>query len=252
MDAHGGLSIALHDVSYIYPERDRPALSHLTLSLPPGTCTAVVGRSGSGKTTLINLLLRVMDPTEGVIMANGAPLTTIPLDSWRRQVALVPQRPYHFRGTVRDNIRLACPHAGDEEVLHAATLAGCIPFITELPDGLDTVIGEQGEGLSAGQRQRLAIARAFLKDAPLLLLDEPTSALDPESEAAIRQALSFLMRDRTVLVVAHRLNTVRAASRIAVLDGGRLAEVGRHDDLLRGDGLYTTLMGGQRREALTA
>jgi ABC-type multidrug transport system fused ATPase/permease subunit len=152
---------------------------------------------------------------------------------------------------VRDNIRLARPDAGEEEVAHAAALAGCMPFIAELTDGFDTVVGEQGEGLSAGQRQRLAIARAFLKDAPLLLLDEPTSALDPESEAELRRALSHLMRDRTVLVVAHRLNTVKAAERIAVLDAGQLVEVGRHEDLLRRDGHYAALTGSRRPEVVT-
>jgi ABC-type multidrug transport system fused ATPase/permease subunit len=193
-----------------------------------------------------------MGPTDGAVRANGVPLSAMPLETWRRQIALVPQRPYLFRGTVRDNIRLARPEAGADEVAHAAELAGCLPFIADLSDGFDTVIGEQGEGLSAGQRQRLAIARAFLKNAPLLVLDEPTSALDPESEAAIRRALSLLRRDRTVLVVAHRLNTVRAADRIAVLDGGRLIEMGTHEDLLRGDGLYAALTNGRLPRMATA
>jgi ABC-type transport system involved in cytochrome bd biosynthesis fused ATPase/permease subunit len=247
----GSLSIELNDVSYIYPERESPALSHITLSLLPGTCTAVVGRSGSGKTTLVKLLLRAMDPTDGVVTANGIALNAMPIDVWRRHIALVPQRPYLFRGTVRENIRLARPDAGDDEVGRAAALAGCLPFIAELTAGFDTVLGEQGEGLSAGQRQRLAIARALVKDAPLLVLDEPTSALDPESEAEIRRALSVLMRDRTVLVVAHRLNTVKAAGRIAVLDAGQLAEVGSNDELLRLGGLYTALTGSRQAEAVT-
>jgi ATP-binding cassette subfamily C protein CydD len=242
------LSVELEDVTYVYPEREQPALEHVTLTLPAGTCTAVVGKSGSGKTTLVNLLLRAMDPTSGVIRVNGIPLRAIPVDIWREQIALVPQRPYLFHGTVRDNIRLARPQAGTEEVVRAAELAGCLSFIAALTEGFDTVIGERGEGLSAGQRQRLAIARAFLKDAPLLVLDEPTSALDPESEAQIRRALALLMRDRTVLVVAHRLNTVKAADQVAVLDGGRLVEFGTHHELLQRGGTYAALTSSQRVE----
>jgi ATP-binding cassette subfamily C protein CydD len=229
----GPLSLELDGVSFAYPERERPALDGITLTLPAGSCTALVGRSGSGKSTLVNLLLRSIVPTEGSIRANGVPLTAMSAAAWRERVALVSQRPYLFRGTVRENIRLARPNAGTEEVMRAAELAGCLPFIAELPGGLDCLIGERGERLSAGECQRLAIARAFLKDAPLLLLDEPTSALDPESEARIREALTLLMQGRTVLVVAHRLNTVRAADRVAVLDAGRLVEAGGRDALLR-------------------
>lgn len=243
---HPPPTIELDDLSYIYPGRAQPALSHLSLSFPAGTCTAVVGRSGSGKSTLLNLLLGAVAPSSGVIRANNVPLGAVSLEAWREHIALVPQHPYLFRGTVRDNIRLACPGAADTEVLHAAELAGCLPFIVSLPDGLDTVIGEQGDGLSAGQRQRLAIARAFLKRAPLLLLDEPTSALDPESEVQLRQALSRLMQDRTVLVVAHRFNTVQAAQRVAVLEAGRLVEYGRHDELELHAGVYAGLMGDRR------
>jgi ATP-binding cassette subfamily C protein CydD len=242
--ARPSLSIELVDVSYVYPARERPALAGLTLSLPAGTCTALVGRSGSGKSTLINLLLRSMDPSHGLITANGVPLPAMPVALWREQIALVPQRPHLFRGTVRDNIRLARPTADDEEVMRAAELAGCLPFIAGLPGGLDAHLGEGGEGLSAGERQRLAIARAFLKDSPLLVLDEPTSALDPESESQIRRALDLLTLHRTVLVVAHRLNTIRAADRIAVLDGGRLVEAGRREELA-GSGAFLSLLGAQ-------
>lgn len=246
------VSVHLDDVSYTYPQREQPALVQLTLSLPAGSCTAVVGRSGAGKSTLVDLLWRVMDPTEGVITVDGVQMRTLPVHSWRERVALVPQRPYLFHGTIRDNIRLACPDAAAEEVERAAELAGCLPFIAEMPRGLDTVIGERGEGLSAGQRQRLAIARAFLKNAPLLMLDEPTSALDPESEAQIRAALTLLMQNRTVLVVAHRMATVRAADRVVVLEAGRLREQGLHDELVRRDGPYAGLMSDRRRQEITA
>jgi ATP-binding cassette subfamily C protein CydD len=164
----------------------------------------------------------------------------------------VPQRPYLFRGSVSDNIRLALPGASDRAVLRAAELAGVDRFVGELSHGYDTVLGERGAGLSAGQVERLALARAFLKDAPLLILDEPTSALDPESEALVRTGLQQLKRDRTVLVVAHRINTVRAADQIAVLEQGRLAEVGSHERLRHCGGAYARFTGSGVRRGVPA
>jgi ATP-binding cassette subfamily C protein CydD len=237
------LAIALDGVSYTYPGADQPALSALSLTLPPGTRTAAVGRSGAGKSTLVNLLVRFLDPQEGRITINGIPLSTIPVEVWRQHLALVPQHPYLFHGSVRENIRLARPSTGDADVERAAELAGATAFIARLPQGYDTEVGERGMRLSAGQVQRIAIARAFLKDAPLLILDEPTSHLDPESEASIRQALATLTRGRTVLVLAHRLNTAASAEQIVVLDRGRLAEIGTHGELLARGGLYAELTG---------
>ncbi|MGZ3581726.1 MAG: ATP-binding cassette domain-containing protein, partial [Ktedonobacterales bacterium] len=170
----------------------------------------------------------------------------LPPEIWRNQVALVPQHPYLFAGTVRENLRLAKSEASDADITRAATLAGADEFIRELSQGYETSIGERGERLSAGQAQRIAIARAFLKDAPLLILDEPTSHLDPESEAVIRHAVQALMRGRTVLVIAHRLNTIMAAEQVAVIEHGHIVEAGTQADLLQADGVYAQLAGRAR------
>ena len=246
----GGLTIEFTDLTYTYPGSDRPALNEVSLTLPAHTCTALVGRSGAGKSTLVNLLLRFMDVQGGGITANGIPLTDLPVEVWREYVALVPQRPYLFSGSVRANIRLAHPGASDDEVAWAAELAGVATFISQLPQGYDTEIGERGTRLSAGQVQRIAIARAFLKDAPLLVLDEPTSSLDPESETLIRQALERLVQERTVLVIAHRLNTIAHAQQIAVLEDGRLVEVGCYDVLMRRSGPHARLMNAYRKREM--
>jgi ATP-binding cassette, subfamily C, bacterial CydD len=240
-------TIELVGVTYRYPESVRPALSDISLVLPAGTRTALVGRSGAGKSTLVSLLLRFMDPTSGQIAVNGLPITELPIEIWRENVALVPQQPYLFHGSVHDNISLARPTATREDVERAAELAGAAEFVARLLHGYDTQIGECGSRLSAGEAQRLAIARAFLKDAALLILDEPTSSLDPTSEALIRAALERLTHDRTVLVVAHRLNTIYTADRIAVLENGCLVEAGSHGALLERGGLYARLVGADRR-----
>jgi ATP-binding cassette, subfamily C, bacterial CydD len=243
----GRLSIEFNDVGYGYPGSEQPALSGIELTLPAGTCTALVGRSGAGKSTLVNLLVRFLDPDTGRITANGIPIDELSAEDWRENVALVPQRPYLFYGSVLENIRLAHPDATREEIERAAELAGASEFIERLPRGYDTEVGERGVRLSGGEVQSVAIARAFLKDAPLLIMDESTSSLDPESERLIGDALVRLMRDRTVLVIAHRLNTVYRADRIAVLQAGRLAETGTHAELIERGGPYARLVGTYKR-----
>jgi ATP-binding cassette subfamily C protein CydD len=219
------LTITFSDVTYIYAGNEQPALQGIHLELSAGSCTALIGRSGAGKSTLVNLLMRFLEPQSGRIRVNGIDLADLPVRTWRESIALVPQRPSIFAGSVLDNLRLARPDADDREVAEAAELAGAAAFIAQLPQGYATLLGERGARLSAGQMQRLAIARAFLKNAPLLILDEPTSSLDPESETLIRQALERLTRHRTVLVVAHRENTIVGSQQIAVLDAGKLVKV---------------------------
>jgi len=234
--------------------------------LQPGTCTALVGASGAGKTTLVNLLLRFIEPTSGVILLGGVPSTLFAIDEWRARVALVPQQPYLLAGSVRANICLANPQATDREVRLAAEMAGVHRFVADLPHGYDTPLGERGYGLSAGQRQRLALARAFLKNAPVLILDEPTSALDPESELLVRDGIAQLRSSgspvsdsgspvsggQMVLIVAHRLNTVLSADQVAVLEDGRVVETGSHLDLLDRGGPYVRLLRADTRAGVLA
>lgn len=230
------------DVHYAYDGGDRPALNGLTLSIPAGQTVALVGPSGAGKSTVAHLLLRFIAPTAGRITVNGHDLCDLPPDIWRAQIAWVPQLPYLFDATVADNIRLGRPDAPLDAVIHAAQQAGADEFIRALPLGYDTRIGERGARLSGGQAQRLALARAFLLDAPLVILDEATANLDTATETSILAAMQTLRQGRTALVIAHRLRTVRDADQIAVLVGGRVVQYGPPDALSAQPGLYRRLL----------
>ncbi len=240
-----GAAIQIMHVGFNYPGTERAVLRGVELAIRPGATLAIVGPSGSGKTTLANLLLRFWDPTHGVIMLDGADLRQYRLDDLRGRIALVAQDTYLFNDTLRANVALAKPGAGEAEIMQALERAALREFVAALPARLDTRVGERGVQLSGGQRQRVAIARAFLKNAPVLILDEATSHLDAISEAQVRQALTDLMRDRTTIVIAHRLSTVRDAEMIAVLDAGRLVEAGTHAELLARGGLYAELVSRQ-------
>jgi ATP-binding cassette subfamily C protein CydCD len=240
-----GASIRIENVGFTYPNAHRPALSGISLDIQPGTTVALVGHSGSGKTTLANLLLRFWDPAEGSITIDGHDLREYKLDALRSRIALVAQDTYLFNDTLRGNVALARPGASAGEIAEAIERAALGEFVAHLPEGLETRVGERGVQLSGGQRQRVAIARAFLKNAPVLILDEATSHLDAISEARVRQALATLMRNRTTLVIAHRLSTVQDADLIVALSSGRLVETGTHASLLARGGLYAELVGRQ-------
>lgn len=229
------------DVHFAYQDGARPALRGVSFTLLPGQKVALVGPSGSGKSTVVQLLLRFIEPQQGDIYVGEVPLASFDPAQWRTQVAWVPQQPYLLNASVADNIRLGRPDAGIEEVIAAARLAHADAFIRELPDGYDTLIGERGARLSGGQAQRIAIARAFLKDAPLLILDEATSSLDAHHEELLQASIAQLMHGRTVLVIAHRLTTAQDADMILVLSAGRIVERGRHAELLAHRALYYRL-----------
>lgn len=234
--------LSFDNVHYAYDDGQRPALNGVSFDVRAGQKVALVGPSGAGKSTLAYLLLRFIEPDQGTVTADGIPLQELPASTWREKVAWVPQNPYLFHSTVAENIRLARPEAGLDEVVWAARQAHANDFVQALPQGYNTPVGEGGARLSGGQAQRIALARAFLKDAPLLILDEATSNLDPEYESLLQEAIHRLMRERTVLIIAHRLSTVYRADQIVVMEGGRVAEMGVHAGLLARDGLYRRLV----------
>ena len=214
------LPVALERVSFSYPSRKGPVLAEFSLELLPGEAVALVGESGAGKSTVAALLLGLLSPTAGAVTVGGTDLRKCELDAWRRLVAWVPQHPTLFRGTVADNIRLGDPDATDESVVQAARLAGADEFIGALPDGYATLIGDGARALSPGERRRIGLARAFVRDAPLVILDEPTADLDPESVAVVAGAVRRLRAGRTMLVIAHRPELVRSADRVVRLVDG--------------------------------
>jgi ATP-binding cassette subfamily B protein len=235
-------TVEFADVSFYYPSRPaQPALERLTLRVGQGEKLALVGPSGAGKTTVFQLLMRFYDPSSGAIRLDGVDLKLADPATVRRRIALVPQDAAIFAASVRDNVRYGRLDAGDDQIRAACAAAFATEFIERLPDGYDTDLGERGVRLSGGQRQRIAIARAILSDRPVLLLDEATSALDSESERMVQAALERLMQNRTTLIIAHRLATVRQVDRIAVIDAGRLVEIGSHDELLASNALYSRL-----------
>jgi ATP-binding cassette subfamily C protein CydCD len=250
LDTHGTGQPFIHydDVSFAYGPQEPLVLRHLSFSIGAGQTVALVGRSGSGKTTTAHLLMRFWDPHEGRIRVGGHDLRDYGLDELRQRLALVSQDTYLFNTTVRDNLRIGRPEATEAELIEAAREANAHEFIARLPDGYDTMIGERGVQLSGGQRQRLSIARAILKDAPILILDEATSHLDSENERLVHQALKRLMAGRTTLMIAHRLSTVREADHLVVLDDGAVAEQGTHEALVEQGGVYAHLVAMQDGE----
>ena len=239
--------IEFSDVGFSYPNREI-VLNDIDLTVPAGKTVGLVGSTGSGKTTLVRLMLRFHDPDSGIVRLDGHDVRELTLDSLRGSISLVSQTTTLFPGSVRDNVRYGAPDADDETVVEAARVAEALSFIEELPDAWDTDIGEGGHRLSGGQRQRIAIARAVLKDAPVLVLDEATSNVDNETEAALKRSIERISVGRTTLIIAHRLSTVRNADVIAVIGDGAISETGTHEELLERSGLYSRLWAVQTGE----
>ena len=237
--------IIFDNVDFSYA--DRKVLDHVSFTIPAGTTTAIVGPSGSGKTTMCNLIARFWDVDAGRIMVGGKDVRDSKLDSLMKNISMVFQNVYLFADSIENNIKFGCPDATHEQVIEAAKKACCHEFISALPDGYDTLIGEGGGTLSGGEKQRISIARAILKNAPIIILDEATSSVDPENEEEVQRAIAELTHDKTIIMIAHRLKTVRGAEQILVLEDGKIIEQGTHDQLVGEDGLYARLWGLQNQ-----
>lgn len=250
MDENGkSVSSAAHDivfdhVSFSYEHKE--ILHDINVTLPDRTTTAIVGPSGSGKTTLCNLVARFWDVDSGSVRIGGTDVRNYTLESLMDQISMVFQNVYLFADTIENNIKFGCPDATHEQVVEAARKACCDDFIEALPDGYDTVIGEGGASLSGGEKQRISIARAMLEDAPIIILDEATANVDPENEDRLQKAIEALTHEKTVLMIAHRLKTVRGADQILVVDGGQIVQQGKHNELIRQPGIYADFVGGKK------
>lgn len=238
------MSIQVQNVSFSYG--DHQILNHIDLMIPEKTTTAIVGPSGSGKTTLCNLLTRFWDVDEGCITLGGIDIRKYKLDSLLSNFSMVFQNVYLFADTIENNIKFGKPDATHEEVIKAAKSACCHDFISSLPNGYETVIGESGASLSGGEKQRISIARAILKDAPIIILDEATSSVDPENEAELQQAIELLTRNKTVIMIAHRLKTIRKADQIIVLADGKIAQQGTDAQLSATPGIYADFVSNRK------
>ena len=236
--------IVFDRVSFSYEQKT--ILHDISVTLPDKTTTAIIGPSGSGKTTFCNLVARFWDVDSGSVSIGGRDVRDYTLEALMNQISMVFQNVYLFADTIENNIKFGCPNATHEQVVEAARKASCDDFIEALPDGYDTVIGEGGASLSGGQKQRISIARAMLKDAPIIILDEATANVDPENEDRLQKAIEALTRDKTIIMIAHRLKTVRNADQILVLDDGRSVQQGKHSELISQPGIYADFVGGKR------
>ena len=253
MDEHGkAVSPKTHDITFdhvSFSYENKQILHDINVTLPDKTTTAIVGPSGSGKSTLCNLIARFWDVDSGCVKIGGVDVRDYTLESLMNQISMVFQTVYLFADTIENNIKFGCPDATHEQVVSAAKKACCDDFIEALPDGYDTVIGEGGASLSGGEKQRISIARAMLKDAPIVILDEATANVDPENEDRLQKAIEALTRDKTIIMIAHRLKTVRHADQILVIDHGCIVQQGKHDALIRQSGLYAEFVGGRKQAA---